>query len=574
MDTSSFQCKVRECFCKNETEFFCAICSRDFCVRCHKIHSTNLSVADHDVVIYREKLPNFLIDEVCSIHPDTDSSCKLYCQTCEIPICSFCTEHRQHVTQDVRMAYEKQRQQRRKYIRIIRNDTICNREVLLSGVSIDFKTCQTFFSECQSKLEQKARALKRLLDTISSVVAIPCRIVLNYKIRNQNNKMRQYIAKVQTYEHRYENRLNRSIKFILFLKKKSLYQKQDSPSFPQNLLLTLAESVNIGDVSTVLSKIQLKYKGKRFLENKCLLQLLPVPIPLGCVKVADVHGCSHICNISSKMVWVSDENNLVLTNTKGKTVHRLDDLYYLQQSNKLTSLRSGLHTVNNKDELFYLNSELIIKKLSSDLKTTSTFITNMDYEWTPVCLYCSMITGDLLVGLLGIAPGKKSTFMAKITRYNNNGELTQTIRHDKSKNEIYENPFFITENNNGDIVVSDIYRVVVTNKMGQFRFFYFGQSGELQRPEQICTDVFSHILVCYKIENTVEMINKDGRFLLYLLYAGNFFTPWSLSYDANSHVIWVGSSEKNILSVWRYIARKDSLLNGNYYHRFITFKYL
>lgn len=228
--------------------------------------------------------------------------------------------------------------------------------------------------------------------------------------------MRQYIAKVQTYEHRYENRLNRSIKFILFLKKKSLYQKQDSPSFPQNLLLTLAESVNIGDVSKVLSKIQLKYKGKRFLENKCLLQLLPVPIPLGCLKVADVHGCSHICNISSKMVWVSDESNLVLTNTKGKTVHRLDDLYYLQQSNKLTSLRSGLHTVNNKDELFYLNSELIIKKLSSDLKTTSTFITNMDYEWTPVCLYCSMITGDLLVGLLGIAPGKKSTFMAKITR--------------------------------------------------------------------------------------------------------------------------------------------------------------
>lgn len=386
--------------------------------------------------------------------------------------------------------------------------------------------------------------------------------------------MRQYIAKVQTYEHRYENRLNRSIKFILFLKKKSLYQKQDSPIFPQNLLLTLAESVNIGDVSKVLSKIQLKYKGKRFLENKCLVQLLPVPIPLGCVKVADVHGCSHICNISSKMVWVSDENNLVLTNTKGKTVHRLDDLYYLQQSNKLTSLRSGLHTVNNKDELFYLNSEFIIKKLSSDLKTTSTFITNMDYEWTPVCLYCSMITGDLLVGLLGIAPGKKSTSMAKITRYNNNGELTQTIRHDKSKNEIYDNPSFITENNNGDIVVSDIYRVVVTNKMGQSRFSYSGQSGQLQRSEQICTDVLSHILVCYKIENTVEMINKDGRFLLYLLRAGNFFTPWSLSYDANSHVIWVGSSEKNILSVWRYIARKDSLLNGNYYPRFISFKYL
>lgn len=571
MDTSSFQCRVRQCFCKHDTEFFCALCSRDFCVRCQNIHSTNLSVADHDVVIYREKLPIFLIDEVCSIHPD--SRCTLYCQTCETLICSFCTRHRQHLTQDARTAFEKQRQQRRKNIRIIKTCTIYNRTILLSRVSIDFKTCQTFFSECQSKLEQKARALKSMLDTISSYVDIPCRIVLNYKIRNQNNKMRQYIAKVQTYEHRYENESSSSIKFILFLKKKRLYRKQDSPSFPQNLLLTLAESVNIGNVYRVLSKIQLKCKGKRFLENKCLLQLMPAPIPLGCVKIAGVHGCSHLCNTSSKMVWVSNENNLVLTNTKGETVHHLDDLCYLQQSNKLTSLRSGLHTVNNKDELFYLNSEFIIKKLSSDFKTTSTFITRMDYEWTPVCIYCSMITGDLLVGFLGIVPGKKSRPMAKITRYNNNGELTQTIRHDKSKNEIYDNPSFIAENNNSDIVVSDKYRVVVTNKMGQYRFSYMGHSRDLQTPEQICTDVLSHILVCYKLENTVEMINKDGCFLLYLLYACNMFTPWSLSYDANSHVIWVGSSDKNILSVWRYIARKDSPLNGNYYHRFISFRY-
>lgn len=38
-----------------------------------------------------------------------------------------------------------------------------------------------------------------------------------------------------------------------------------------------------------------------------------------------------------------------------------------------------------------------------------------------------MITGELLVGIVGTAPGKKSKPIAKINRDNTNGELTQTI---------------------------------------------------------------------------------------------------------------------------------------------------
>lgn len=66
-------------------------------------------------------------------------------------------------------------------------------------------------------------------------------------------------------------------------------------------------------------------------------------------------------------------------------------------------------------------------------------------------------------------------------------------------------------------------------------------------------DVLLYILVCYKLENIVEMINKDGCFFLYLLYVCNMFILWSLSYDVNFYVIWVGLSDKNILFVWRYI---------------------
>lgn len=231
------------------------MCSRDLCVRCQEIHRTNLSVNYHDVVIYREKLPNFSKDEVCVIH--LDRNCKFYCETCELPICNLCTEHRQHLTQDVRTAYEKHRQQHRKCIRIIRNDTLYNREVLLSGVIMDFKTCKIISHECQSKLVEKARAVKNLLD----------RLVLNFKMQTHIIKIHRYIAKAQTYEHQYENISNRSIQFILFLKKERFYEKQDSPNFPQDIKLTLADSVNIDAVTKVLSEIQMKCRGKRFVGN-------------------------------------------------------------------------------------------------------------------------------------------------------------------------------------------------------------------------------------------------------------------------------------------------------------------
>lgn len=258
------------------------------------------------------------------------------------------------------------------------------------------------------------------------------------------------------------------------------------------------------------------------------------------------------------------KNILVLANTKGETLHHLNDLYYLQHTSKLSSSRTGLHTVNGIGELFYINTDFVITKLSSDLKTTSTFILRTDFEWTPVCIHCSMITGDLLVGIVGTAPGKKSKPIAKINRYNTNGELTQAIQFDKSKNGIYDNLSFIAENNNGDVVVSDIFRVVVTNKEDHYRFSYIGRSKTLQIPEQLCTDALSNILVCYKLKNCVELINRDGQFICTLLGAYNMFTSWSLSYDVSTHAIWVGSSDTNMLSIWRYIARKNSPLNGDH----------
>lgn len=201
-----------------------------------------MSVNYHDVLIYGEKLRNFSKDEVCTIHPDGYS--KFYCETCELPICNLCTIHWQHLSQDAWTAYKKHRHQCKNCIRIIRNDTLFNRHVLLSWISMGFKICHTFFSEIQTKLAEKARTLKNVLDNISSNFDIRFRFVLSCKIQNQMIKMRRYIAKVKPMN--ISMKIHRS-KFIIFLKRKRLFEKQDSPYLPQNIVFTIADSVNKGD---------------------------------------------------------------------------------------------------------------------------------------------------------------------------------------------------------------------------------------------------------------------------------------------------------------------------------------
>eukprot|EP00105_Crassostrea_gigas_P044600 XP_019928748.1 PREDICTED: uncharacterized protein LOC105342883 [Crassostrea gigas] len=155
--------------------------------------------------------------------------------------------------------------------------------------------------------------------------------------------------------------------------------------------------------------------------------------------------------------------------------------------------------------------------------------------------------------------------IGKVTRYNQSGQLTQTIQHDNTGRRLYSGPIYITENNNGDVVVSDYGygsgAVVVTERGGRHCFSYRGcPSGSGLRPRGICTDALSHILVCDGRTKTVQMLDKDGQFLSHLLTKSQVMgEPRSLSYDVNTHCLWVGSRHNNKVCVYRYITRQDAL---------------
>lgn len=288
-----------------------------------------------------------------------------------------------------------------------------------------------------------------------------------------------------------------------------------------------------------------------------------------------VDCCCHITIVTSNRFWVSDDkNNLILSNSAGNTLHHLDGL-----SRTDVSTKYGSHTVNSEGELIYMNSKFNIDKLSKDMKTITPFIEITDSTWKPQCIYCSNFTGDVLVGMY--KKKAKSTWTGMIIRYNQSGKLIQTIPHNKTGKKFYGMPRYITENNNEDVVASVFYSVndnpvlffvddygavVVTERGGGHRFSYDGPpSGAGLEPAGICNDALSHILLCDEKTNTVQMLDKDGNNLSHLLIRLEvMFKPYNLSYDANTHRLWVGSQyDNNKVCVYRYVTRQDTITVGS-----------
>ncbi|XP_056003833.1 uncharacterized protein LOC130046518 isoform X1 [Ostrea edulis] len=553
MDTLglSTQLKVRQCSqCQGDTEFYCNTCKCDLCLQCKEKHVIDLHTKHHDVVIYREKFKCVPINDDCFRHPGWKY--EMFCEPCEIPVCFACSEHRTHRFQELRRAYQTKRQQHREIIDNIRSETLYNCRVLLAGIQTDIQTCPPQICHRQSQMSTKAQRLKDLIDTAVCDVKTRYRGLLIDRIQQQKRKMNRHLTHIQNYEDKYEQSANRAVQFLLFIKTSRVPQIKDTPNLPQHLLLSLTEGFNMEDVSQLLRgipEIQMT-TGKRQVGIDECVKLMSTPVLHTSVCVTGVSHVLHISRVMSDRVWVSDDyNNLILTDTTGDTIHRVTDI--------TTPLYGGLHTVNSSGELIYIDSKLNIKKLSVDNLTVTTQI-EYTSPWQPLCVYCSPSTGDLMVGMYNY-----KTRTGKVTRYNSSGQHILTIQHDNKRHTMYSEPLYITENTNGDIIVSDWsrYAVVVTERGGRHRFSYTGpSSGSSLDPRGICTDALSHILVCDHNTHTVQMIDKDGHFLSLLQHRIN--KPWSLNYDDKTRLLWVGSQDTNTVSVYRYLQRRYSLTDN------------
>nr|XP_022337263.1 uncharacterized protein LOC111133295 [Crassostrea virginica] len=567
----STQVSVKHCYlCQGDTEYYCYGCRQDLCIQCKELHVIDLSTKNHEVTRYIERMKYPPKDESEeSGDPDSrDSSKQVKSARSGNSEQVMCVRSRDPVPLPVVLSpsersgiHEIERRQYSESIHYLRGETIYNQLVMLKGVRHDLKTGHKAVTIRGQSMTGVIGQVPK--DEIEDVLAgdLEDRCII------QKTRMTRHMTRLLQYVHRYEQlsdiMVKKPIKFLRIMTRKhnSLKIQENLPTQKdQEKLLThrgKKEMVNM--VVNLMKGMRLVKTGKRQAPGtELLLTLMSSPVLQKSLSVTGVKYCEHISCVTPDRVWVSDRNNLILTDTATcKQLHSVKD--------SLHSL-TGIHTMNCDSELIYIDKDKNTNKLSSDTKTTTTLIKHTDTTWRPRCVYCSPSSGDLLVAMYRYDEDT-DTHTGKVMRYDNTGKHKQTIPHnDNTPHDLYWLPGYTTENNNGDVLVSDWFRgaVVVTSGEGVHRFSYTGPppSGSRLDPWGICTDVMSHILVSDLITHTVQMLDRDGQFLSYLLTTpspGIRDSPFSLSYDVTNHVLYVGSRYNNTLSVYRYINRHLAL---------------
>nr|XP_022312099.1 uncharacterized protein LOC111117325 isoform X2 [Crassostrea virginica] len=177
--------------------------------------------------------------------------------------------------------------------------------------------------------------------------------------------------------------------------------------------------------------------------------------------------------------------------------------------------------------------------------------------WTPATLFCTR-SGDILVHLFKRNGLQRKHKIIRCQREN----IKQEICNDGQGNPIYKDgPYslFMSENNNGDVCVSDrnADTVVVVDKTGRVRFRYDGTPARREKsfgPGGIVTDALSQIIVTDINNDCLHILDQNGQFLRCVNDCG-LGRPLGLSVDSEGR-LWVGLWKSGEIKVIEYLQNK------------------
>lgn len=229
-------------------------------------------------------------------------------------------------------------------------------------------------------------------------------------------------------------------------------------------------------------------------------------------------------------MWVSDFNTIEEIDEDGQTIMKLDVEFGI----------FGRHTVTRDGNLLFLRNNSVFI-LTSNGEIRNLYICASEKS----CIHASRLNNDIFIG----APNL-------VNRYS---ESTKKLLKIEGEN-LYGRPIYITENTNGDIIVSDEERkaVVVVNKVGRLRFTCRGNHSLPEfRPRGVSTDAFGHILVCNHSyhDPSVHLLDENGHFLTSLLTKHRIDEdlPQDVCVDDKRN-LYVGCGINNIIDVYKYLA--------------------
>lgn len=178
-------------------------------------------------------------------------------------------------------------------------------------------------------------------------------------------------------------------------------------------------------------------------------------------------------------------------------------------------------------------------------------------DWSPSGL-CVTQSGSILVGLFHHDPLYEVDQVGKVEEYTVSGNKVREISGEDQK--LYSRPEHITENFNGDIIVSDynLKKITAVDAHGHFRFSYLGVAKNKSYqflPMDIDTDTLGHVIIADQFRHNIHVIDKDGAFVrLLLTEEAGIKEPHGLCFDGVDS-IWVAELESKLVKKFKILEK-------------------
>ncbi|XP_052697510.1 uncharacterized protein LOC128175723 [Crassostrea angulata] len=505
--------------CQQPVSFFCRRCGVNLCDPCVPIHLRVKSKNGHDIVDYTSKDDDDTCH--CDSHPQND--CFAYCKTCDAPICILCVsiKHKSHEMSELSdkieellkvIAEENDRLQSSKHEleKILDHTT-----KMLSSISLYYKQRKDEVTargeEWHKQIEETVKKLHQELDdTQKEHEAV---------LQKRKKEFEEMVGKVdemngKTVKLKKSKNVKEMQTFVPVIQNHQNLNEFSQYSFPSfheckidpNYLQTYFGYVEkMQEKKTSLSEYEFKERelaGRRILEVPTVTSVIETKFPASENYQTRLYG---MAVTDDNKVWMGGASRkLKLFDLQGHLHHTVSITYH------------GMYLCMYNKQVVYSDQSDKAVRMISDTDTVVTMFKTGD--WMPYGV-TSAASGGLLVCL-------RKDDQCKVVRYSSTRTVLQEIQYDSQGQPLYKDATCITENVNGDIIVTDWQKkaAIAVDRLGIFRYSYSGKDIEFFACS-VATDSVGHVIVTGGVGRNISMLDRDGQFLRYIIPEGGIKDP-------------------------------------------------
>lgn len=234
--------------CDGPARLYCVPCSEKICTGCTGLHMLKKSNKGHNVVDYKEKTQHGDI-LYCKTHDQ--EKCELYCEQCEIPVCSKCLSGKSHKGHDYtetsalfdlkRTCVIKERDSIKNHIQLLKEQM----EVMDTKLKESEQKYNNLVSEVGVRKEEMLKAVERAANNqLQKIDDLKTLDII--QIQAQKKELEQQIAKANAVLESREGLLNGHSPSELFSYES---KASDLKDFPKMIVLE-EHSFKKGSLST------------------------------------------------------------------------------------------------------------------------------------------------------------------------------------------------------------------------------------------------------------------------------------------------------------------------------------